>query len=98
LTQIIIADGQTFDLEHVRSLEDGGENRESNLVPVLRLPHEIKTAAERKRQAKADRIAKRAHGLVAETKRPIASRPFPRKEMPEKIGLPQRRAMFKDIT
>src|SRR5574337_328561 len=65
LSGLIIADGQQFDLEHVKALEEGGEHREQNLVPVLRLPHELKTAAERKRQAKADRIAKRAHGLDA---------------------------------
>lgn len=63
LSGLIIADGQTFDLEHVRPLEEGGEHRESNLVPALRLPHELKTAAEAKRRKKADRIAKRAHGL-----------------------------------
>lgn len=63
LTSIIIADGQKFDLEHIRPLEEGGEHRESNLAPVLRLAHEIKTAVERKRQAKADNSAKRAHGL-----------------------------------
>lgn len=63
LTSIIIADGQKFDLEHIKPLEEGGEHRESNLAPVLRLAHEIKTAAERKRQAKADNAAKRAHGL-----------------------------------
>ena len=63
LTGIIIADGQAFDLEHVKPLEEGGSNCESNLIPVLHLPHEVKTAAERKRQAKADRQAKAAHRL-----------------------------------
>lgn len=76
LTGILIADGQAFDLEHVRALEEGGEHRESNLRPVLRLPHEIKTAAERKRQAKADRLAKRAHGLTPQPARKIESRGF----------------------
>jgi 5-methylcytosine-specific restriction protein A len=98
LTGIIIADGQTFDLEHKKPLEEGGENRESNLVPVLRLPHEIKTAAEKKRQAKADRIAKRAHGLIPEPPRKIESRGFARKERQEKLALPPRRAMFEDAT
>lgn len=98
LTSIIIADGQTFDLEHIKPLEEGGRHAESNLAPVLRLPHEIKTAAERKRQAKADRVAKRAHGLV-ETKAPIQSRGFPPKtEKPNKIekNSPPRRPMFVD--
>lgn len=71
LTGIIIADGQPIDLEHEKPLEEGGENRERNLVPVLRLPHELKTAAQRKRQAKADRIARRARlSAEDETKEP----------------------------
>lgn len=78
LSGIKIADGQTFDLEHVRSLEDFPDgHRESNLVPVLRLPHELKTAAEKKRQAKADRIAKAAHGMKSQKSRPIQSAGFP---------------------
>ncbi len=82
ITGILIADGQTFDLEHVKPLEEGGAHAESNLVPVLRLAHEIKTAAERKRQAKADRIAKAAFGLKPEKRRPIQSAPFPHVEKP----------------
>lgn len=77
LSGLIIADGQSFDLEHVKPLEEGGEHRESNLVPVLRLPHELKTAAEKKRQAKADRIAKAAHGMKSQKSRPIQSAGFP---------------------
>jgi 5-methylcytosine-specific restriction enzyme A len=90
LTGIIIADGQTFDLDHIKRLEDGGANVESNLQPVLRLPHEIKSAAERKNAAKADRIAKKAHGLVA-AKQKIQSAGFPKVDKAPKIdkrGLP----------
>jgi len=76
LTGILIADGQAFDLEDIRPLEEGGERRESNLAPVLRLPHEVKTAAERKRQAKADRQAKAAHGMKPAPTRPIQSAGF----------------------
>jgi 5-methylcytosine-specific restriction protein A len=99
LTGIIIADGQTFDLDHKVRIEDGGENIESNLQPVLRLPHEVKSAAERKSAAKADRIAKRAHGLDA-PKQKIRSAGFPaRPERPNKIEkrtLPPR-PMFEDV-
>lgn len=97
LSGILIAEGQGFDLEHVKPLEEGGEHRESNLVPVLRLPHEIKTAAERKRQAKADRIAKKSHGLV-EPKTKIKSRGFEPSAKPtriQKLSLPPR-PMFID--
>jgi len=98
LTGILIADGQTFDLEHIKPLEEGGENRESNLATVLRLPHELKTAAERKRQAKADRMAKKAHGLV-ESKTKIQSRGFETSAKPTRIqkqSLPPR-PIFEDI-
>ncbi len=99
LTGILIADGQAFDLEDIRPLEEGGERRESNLAPVLRLPHEVKTAAERKRQAKADRIAKAAHGMKPAPARPIANRGFPPAEKRariEKQALPPRR-IFTEI-
>jgi 5-methylcytosine-specific restriction protein A len=69
LTGIIIADGQRFDLDHIVRVEDGGANCESNLQPVLRLPHEVKSLAEKKRQDKADRQAKAAHGLTAPRKK-----------------------------
>jgi len=76
LTQILIADGQPFDMEHIKPLEEGGEHRESNLAPALRLSHELKTAAENKRKAKADRIAKKAHGLAPAPAKKIESRGF----------------------
>src|SRR5512137_733378 len=85
LTGIIIADGQPFDLEHKKPLEEGGENRERNLVPVLRLSHELKTAVEKKRQAKADRVARRAHRLDPPPKKKIESRGFDKVEKQRKI-------------
>jgi hypothetical protein len=100
LTFIKIADGQAWDIEHVKSLEDFPEgHRESNMVPVLRLPHEVKTAAERKRQAKADRQAKAAHGMRPAPKRPIQSAGFATSEKAPRItkqALPPRR-MFTEI-
>jgi hypothetical protein len=100
LSFIKIADGQAWDIEHVKSLEDFPDgNRESNMVPVLRLPHEVKTAAERKRQAKADRQAKAAHGMKPAPARPIQSPGFspPSKPAREpKQALPPRR-MFTEI-
>lgn len=49
--------------EHIRSLRDGGENRETNLAPALVEPHKEKTAAERKRGSKADRIREKRLGI-----------------------------------
>lgn len=86
LSGILIADGQKFDLDHITRVEDGGENREGNLQAVLRLPHEIKTAAERKRQAKADRLAKAAHGLKPEGAQTLQSAGFRKFEKPPRNG------------
>ena len=95
LTGILIADGQPFDLDHIKRLEDGGENRESNLQAVLRLPHEVKSAAERKIAKKADAIAKKAHGLDR-PKAKIQSRGFEPSDKPkiEKLPLPPRRGLY----
>jgi len=84
-------------MEDVKPLEEGGLRRESNLAPALRLPHEVKTAAERKRQAKADRIAKKGHGLTPEPAKKIESRGFDHKPKPDKLPMPPRRQMFEEI-
>jgi 5-methylcytosine-specific restriction endonuclease McrA len=99
LTGILIADGQQFDCDHIVRLEDGGSHSEDNLQPVLRLPHEIKSAAERKRAAKSDRIAKKSHGMKTEPKRPIESAPFKPASKPARIQkqpLPPRR-IYQDV-
>jgi len=100
LTGILIADGQPFDMEDIVPLEEGGMRRESNLAPALRLPHEVKTAAERKRQAKADRVAAKGHGIAPEPARKIESRGFAKTDKTpriEKTPLPPRE-LYKDVT
>ena len=61
--------GDKWDLEHVKRLKDGGENREANLAPALIIPHQEKTAAENKQQAKEDRLRKKHLGLQPEKKK-----------------------------
>lgn len=39
----VIRAGELWDLDHIIALANGGEHRESNLVPVLREPHRLKT-------------------------------------------------------
>lgn len=40
-----ILTGEPWDVDHVRAITNGGENRESNLAPILRgKPHKEKTA------------------------------------------------------
>ncbi len=51
-----IKPGDAWDLEHKKSLRNGGENRETNLAPALRSKHREKTAQENKDGAKADRM------------------------------------------
>jgi len=63
LTHVEIRDGDEWDAEHILALEDGGENRESNLAPALKAPHKVKSAEERKRRAKADAASKAAFGI-----------------------------------
>ena len=77
LSSIKIASGMAWELEHVRPLHLGAEHRESNLAPALVEHHRIKTAAEMKAKAKADRQAKRASGSRQPPKRKILSAGFP---------------------
>lgn len=66
-----IRTGDEWDLDHVRALVNGGENRESNLAPILRSEHPAKTRQDVKMKAKAARLRKRQFGLHG------AARPMP---------------------
>lgn len=59
-----IGAGDLWDLDHIKALINGGENRESNLAPALKAAHRIKTNADVAEKAKVDRIAKKHLGLV----------------------------------
>ena len=52
-----IAAGDRWDVDHIRALINGGENRESNLAPILREKHKEKTARDVDEKAKVARIA-----------------------------------------
>ncbi|AZV00239.1 HNH endonuclease [Paracoccus kondratievae] len=58
-----IMPGDQWDLDHKLALCNGGENRESNLAPVLRTEHRKKTAHDVKLRAKADRVRKKHLGI-----------------------------------
>ncbi len=78
-----IKPGDQWDLEHKKSLRNGGENRETNLAPALRSKHREKTAQENKEGAKADRARIKHIGI---RKPPtLKTAPMPKAE-------PQRRA------
>lgn len=63
ITGRVIKPGDKWEIEHIKSLRNGGQNRESNLAPALVAPHKEKTAEERDMGAKADRIRKKHLGL-----------------------------------
>ena len=58
-----IAEGMAWEVEHIKALADGGENREANMAPALVDPHKRKSAQEAARRAKADRQGERGAGL-----------------------------------
>ncbi|HEY8066568.1 MAG TPA: HNH endonuclease [Methylosinus sp.] len=68
----------SFEYEHKKRVEDGGENRESNIFLALTTPHKRKSAEERAAAKKADDIAKRHIGIT-EPKQKLKSRRFARK-------------------
>jgi 5-methylcytosine-specific restriction protein A len=63
LTGRKIMPGEGWDLDHITPLEDGGENRESNLHPVLRAAHREKTARENSQRAKERRKREKFLGI-----------------------------------
>ena len=58
-----IAAGDRWDVDHVRALINGGENRESNLAPILREKHKEKTARDIDEKAKVARLRAKHLGL-----------------------------------
>jgi len=82
LTGKKIMPNDSFDYEHKKRIEDGGENRESNIFLALTAPHKRKSAEERAAAKKADDIAKRHIGIKT-PKTTLKGRSFPK---PDKKG------------
>lgn len=74
--------GESWELEHVKPLHLGGENRESNLAPALKDAHREKSAREVTAKAKADRIRAKHLGIYPPSKHKIRSRGFDRRWTP----------------
>ena len=82
LTGQIIRAGDRWELDHIKPLALGGENRETNLAPALYAPHRKKAAGETTAVRKADRIRLKHTGGWPRSKRPLRSRGFsPSREM-----------------
>ena len=75
---------KAWDADHVKALEDGGENREANLAPALRTAHRKKTAEENVRRKEADRKRRSDIGAKAPPPRPLQGRGFPETAKPLK--------------
>lgn len=75
-----ILPGDVWELEHIKSLRNGGENRETNLAPALVFPHKAKTAIERSDGAKADRVRQKHLGLHKPARPMLGSRASPFKQ------------------
>jgi 5-methylcytosine-specific restriction enzyme A len=58
-----IGAGDRWDVDHVRALINGGENRESNLAPILREKHKQKTARDVDEKSKVARLRAKHLGL-----------------------------------
>lgn len=86
ITGEVIRPGDEWDLDHIIALANGGENRESNLAPVLRKNHRVKTAEDRKTQTKTNNMTKAAYGIEPR-KQKINSRGFPKRKKPGRIQL-----------
>ncbi|RAK68776.1 HNH endonuclease [Phenylobacterium kunshanense] len=71
-----IGPGETWEVEHVRAIGLGGENRESNLAPALADAHKVKTRDDRAAMSKANRIRAKHLGIHPKSKARIRSRGF----------------------
>lgn len=74
-----IMPGDTWQMEHKLCLALGGENRESNLAPVLTAPHAEKTRNDVAMKSKADRVRKKHLGIWPGPLRKMPNRPFPKR-------------------
>ncbi len=78
-----IQPGQKWDMDHVKALINGGENRESNLRPAHRKCHVAKTAQDVAEKSKVADIRKKHLGITR-PKQTIKSPGFPKSEKPKK--------------
>lgn len=81
--QTKISDGELWDVEHVvaRELQPGKEaDADENLRPIHRNScHKKKTALDKAAIGKSNRIIRKANPDTRKVKRPIPSRPFPKR-------------------
>src|SRR6478736_99625 len=79
--------GQKWDLDHVKALINGGENRETNLRPSHRKCHVEKTAKDVAEKAKVAAVRKKHLGITAQ-KQAIRGAGFPKRSKPDRPSKP----------
>ena len=73
--------GDKWDTDHVTAIINGGQNRESNLAPILRgKPHKEKTAEDVAIKSKTYRMRAKHTGNWKTSGRKLQSRGFPKRE------------------
>jgi 5-methylcytosine-specific restriction protein A len=72
----LIMPADKWELEHKLALGLGGENRETNLAPVLADKHKAKTAEDIGRMRKADRVRLKHLGIYPKPIRKLQGRGF----------------------
>jgi 5-methylcytosine-specific restriction endonuclease McrA len=70
-----IRTGEPWDCDHIVAICNGGENRENNLVPVLRDKHREKTCADVAQKSETYRMRARRLG-IKRSRRTIPGRKF----------------------
>lgn len=75
-----IMPGDSWQIDHVRALINGGENRESNLAPILDTEHKVKTRADVEEKSKTYRMAAKNAGTWPKSPHRIQSKPFQRRQ------------------
>ena len=75
--------GEPWDMEHVKAICNGGENRESNLAPALADKHKGKTAKDRAIKAQTDKSKKKHIGI---TKQSGWNRTYKGRPVTHKVG------------
>lgn len=81
LSQRKIMPGDEWQVDHIVALWRGGSHRESNLQPVLKIPHREKSTEEQSIQAKCDRIRKKHLNIWPKSRTPLRSRGFAKRSM-----------------
>lgn len=75
-----IRPGDKTHADHIISLKQGGENRESNIQIVLVEPHQEKTAKENTENAKVERLQLAHYGMKPKPRRKLQSRGFEKRK------------------